>query len=42
VRWARCGRGRGSLIEERAALKTTGMGTAVEYGPNGLAAPRTL
>ena len=31
-----------SLIEQRAAIKTTDMGTAVEYGPNGLAAPRTL
>lgn len=31
-----------SLIEQRAAIKTTDMGSAVEYGPNGLAAPRTL
>ena len=31
-----------SLIEQRAAIKTSDMGSAVEYGPNGLAAPRTL
>lgn len=31
-----------SVIEQRAAVKTTDMGTATEYGPNGLVAPRTL
>ena len=30
-----------SLIEQRSAIKTTDMGSAVEYGPNGLAAPRS-
>jgi hypothetical protein len=31
-----------SVIEERAAIKTSDAGTAREYGPNGLLAPRTL
>ena len=31
-----------SVIETRAALTTSDMGTATEYGPNGLLAPRTL
>lgn len=31
-----------TVIEERAKILTTDMGTAVEYGPNGLQAPRTL
>lgn len=31
-----------TVLETRAALATTDMGTAREYGPNGLQAPRTL
>lgn len=31
-----------SVIEQRAALATTSMGTATEYAANGLAAPRNL
>ena len=31
-----------TVLETRAALATTDMGTACEYGPNGLQAPRSL